>query len=73
MTAPVPPRPSLTPREREVLSHVAQGLTDREIARRMDLSQHTVDTYLRRLRHKTGTSNRVQLAVLVHTLLPDTP
>ncbi|WP_369383981.1 response regulator transcription factor [Streptomyces sp. cg36] len=70
MTDPVPLQTPLTAREKEVLGHLAQGLTDREIARRMALSPHTVDTYLRRLRRKTGTSNRVQLAVLAPALLP---
>jgi transcriptional regulator with XRE-family HTH domain len=43
---------------------VAQGLTNESIARRLRLSPHTVDTYLRRIRAKTGTANRAQLAVL---------
>ncbi|MFD0327737.1 response regulator transcription factor [Streptacidiphilus monticola] len=54
----------MSPREREVLEHVAQGLTNESIARRLRLSPHTVDTYLRRIRAKTGTANRAQLAVL---------
>ncbi|WP_369377937.1 response regulator transcription factor [Streptomyces sp. cg36] len=68
--APAPaPAPAFTARERELLGHLAQGATDRAIARRMALSPHTVDTYLRRLRSKTGTSNRVQLAIVAHTAL----
>lgn len=65
---PAPP-PVFTARERELLGHLAQGATDRAIAHRMSLSPHTVDTYLRRLRHKTGTSNRIQLAIVAHTSL----
>ncbi|MFE7777031.1 response regulator transcription factor [Streptomyces sp. NPDC057445] len=61
---------SLTAREREVLHHVVDGLTYTSIARRMGLSPHTVDTYVRRIRAKTGTANRTQLAVLAMTLEP---
>ncbi|MEU6681003.1 helix-turn-helix transcriptional regulator [Streptomyces sp. NPDC046853] len=51
-------------REREVLGHVARGDTYREIARRMDVSPHTVDTYMRRIRAKTGARNRMHLLLL---------
>ncbi|WP_307630720.1 response regulator transcription factor [Streptomyces turgidiscabies] len=68
-TAPPPPRPAaLSPREEEVLAHLAQGCTYRMIARRMGLSPHTVDTYVRRLRGKTGSVNRIQLAHLAFQL-----
>ncbi|MDF3299495.1 response regulator transcription factor [Streptomyces tropicalis] len=68
-TRPDTPRlASLTPREEEVLAHLAQGHTYRIIARRMGLSPHTVDTYVRRLRGKTGSVNRTQLAHLAFQL-----
>lgn len=51
-------------REREVLGHIARGATYREIARRMDVSLHTVDTYVRRIRAKTGARNRTHLLLL---------
>ncbi|MER5810396.1 helix-turn-helix transcriptional regulator [Streptomyces sp. NPDC002033] len=54
----------LSRREREVLVHLAGGHTYCTIARRMGLSVHTVDTYLRRIRGKTGATTRVQLAFL---------
>ena len=40
-----PPGGQLTPRQREVLQLVAEGLTTKEIARRLDLSAKTVDTH----------------------------
>ncbi|WP_370421483.1 response regulator transcription factor [Streptomyces sp. QH1-20] len=55
---------ALSEREREVLGHLADGHTYAAIARRMGVSAHTVDTYLRRIRGKTGVNNRTQLAVL---------
>ncbi|MGW7045743.1 response regulator transcription factor [Streptomyces avermitilis] len=54
----------LSQRELEVLVHLAQGHTYKNIARRMGLSLHTVDTYVRRIRGKTGVTNRVELTVL---------
>ncbi|MDF9868109.1 DNA-binding CsgD family transcriptional regulator [Streptomyces pratensis] len=54
----------LSGREREVLAHIARGATYREIARRMDVSLHTVDTYIRRIRAKTGSRNRMHLLLL---------
>ncbi|MEV4561487.1 helix-turn-helix transcriptional regulator [Kitasatospora sp. NPDC049285] len=69
MPASTPP-PPLSPREIEVLGHLAQGLTYSTIARRLQLSPHTVETYLRRIRAKTGSANRAQLALLTVTLRP---
>ncbi|NBM18196.1 response regulator transcription factor [Streptomyces sp. GC420] len=54
----------LSSREIEVLGHLAEGLTYSSIARRMQLSPHTVDTYLRRIRGKAGVSNRAHLMIL---------
>lgn len=39
----------ITPRERDVLRLLAEGLTKKEIANKLNLSQHTVDNYLRRI------------------------
>ncbi|MEK8173710.1 helix-turn-helix transcriptional regulator [Streptomyces sp. M19] len=46
----------LSTREIEVLGHLAEGHTYTSIARRMHLSPHTVDTYLRRIRGKAGSA-----------------
>jgi DNA-binding NarL/FixJ family response regulator len=40
-----PPGGQLTPRQREVLQHVAGGLSTKEIARRLDISVKTVETH----------------------------
>ncbi|GHH85691.1 hypothetical protein GCM10018793_54690 [Streptomyces sulfonofaciens] len=56
-------RPALTPREGQVLSLLVDGGTYWSIARHLGISPHTVDTYLRRLRGKTGAANRTQLIV----------
>ncbi|MFD9907833.1 response regulator transcription factor [Streptomyces sp. NPDC059063] len=44
--------PALSPRERQVLAHIAAGLSHKQIARRLGISVHTVGTYLRRIRGK---------------------
>jgi len=53
---------ALSPREREVALAVLRGLTDKEIARELELSVSSVRTYLNRLFDKTGVSRRAGLA-----------
>jgi two-component system nitrate/nitrite response regulator NarL len=55
----------LNERERMVARLVATGQTNRHIARRVNLSEHTVKTYLHRLFEKLGVHSRVELAVLM--------
>lgn len=50
--------PRLSPRERIVLAHVANGLTDQEIAVRCDCTVATVETHVQRIRAKLGARNR---------------
>ncbi len=52
----------LTEREVEVLLAVSQGLSDKEIAARLFLSESTVKTHLRSIYHKLGVRNRAQAA-----------
>jgi DNA-binding CsgD family transcriptional regulator len=56
--------PGLTPREREILAHIVAGRTYSEIARDLVLSERTVSVHVSHLLHKTGTANRVELALL---------
>ncbi|WP_155385433.1 response regulator [Catellatospora paridis] len=59
----VPDLPGVTEREREVLALVGQGLSNPEIAARLHLGVTTVKTHVANLMAKTGSANRVQLAV----------
>lgn len=52
----------LSARERETLLLVADGLTRNQAARRIGISPHTVDTYLKRIRAKLGLGNKAELA-----------
>jgi DNA-binding CsgD family transcriptional regulator len=50
----------LTPRETEVLRDVADGLTNKEIATHLQISQHTVKFHLESLMRKLGVSSRAE-------------
>ncbi|MEV4112080.1 response regulator transcription factor [Nonomuraea sp. NPDC049695] len=51
----------LSPRERDVLTMVAQGFTHKQIGSRLGLSKATVDTYVHRIRRKVGVGNKAGL------------
>lgn len=51
----------LSRREREIVSAMADGLTSKQIARKLNLSHRTIETYRSRLLVKTGARNAAQL------------
>lgn len=53
--------PALARREMETLRWLAAGLTHRQIARRMALTEATVSTYVKRIRNKLGVGNKADL------------
>lgn len=58
---PAPIKLDFTPREQSVLELVAEGLMNKEIARRLDTSVRNVEKYVSRLFSKTGTNSRTEL------------
>lgn len=52
---------ALSPREAQVLRQIAQGLTHGQVARRLGISPHTVDTYIKRIRSKLDLGNKADL------------
>jgi DNA-binding NarL/FixJ family response regulator len=53
----------LTPREEEVVNLVVQGMKNREIARELRVTEHTISNYLYRIFEKVGVSGRVELVL----------
>jgi predicted ATPase/DNA-binding CsgD family transcriptional regulator len=60
---PAGPSGGLTAREHEIASHVASGLSNREIATRLFISKRTVDAHVEHIFGKLRISSRVQLTV----------
>lgn len=67
-TSNTPPstRSLLTPRQREVVQLIAAGLTNKEIASRLNIALHTVKTHVHAALMKLRVQSRLELAVLVH-------
>jgi two-component system, NarL family, response regulator LiaR len=62
---PPPPDPlqPLSPRERDVLRLIAQGHSNRQIARELAIGEQTVKTHVRAILAKLGLQDRVQAAI----------
>jgi DNA-binding NarL/FixJ family response regulator len=55
----------LCPREREIVSYVVHGFANREIAKRLCISERTVSTHIVNIYEKLNVHSRAELAVLV--------
>ena len=64
--ARIDPLTRLTNREQAVAERVSRGLTNAEIARELHVGLATVKTHLVNINTKLGTTNRVQVALLLH-------
>jgi len=63
---------ALTPREREILTHLARGESNKAIARTLDISHDTVKLHVRHILAKLNLSSRVEAAVFAveHRVAP---
>jgi two-component system, NarL family, response regulator DevR len=59
---------ALTPQERRILDHVAEGLSNRQIAEQLSISEKTVKNHVSSLLAKLGLERRTQAAVLATKL-----
>ena len=53
----------LTDRERQILRQLAQGYSNKMIARKLDITEGTVKVHVKRVLHKLGMRSRVEAAV----------
>jgi DNA-binding CsgD family transcriptional regulator/tetratricopeptide (TPR) repeat protein len=60
----------LTPREAEVLTLLARGYTNREIAATLVISVRTAGVHVSHILHKLGAPNRLEAAAIAHRLAP---
>ena len=61
---------TLTPREREIAEIVAEGASNKVIAARLNVTERTVKAHLTSAFQKTGTRDRLELALLIKGQLP---
>lgn len=67
MTPERPVTPVLTGRQEQILAHIGQGLTNREIGQRLGLAEQTVKNAVTELLAVLGVRRRVDAAVYVVT------
>lgn len=54
---------NLTQREQSVMNYLAQGLTNEDISKKLNISVHTVKAHLESIYEKLNVTNRVQAAM----------
>ena len=65
------PNVRLANREKEIISHICQGYKNKEIAQKLQISEQTVKSHCNRIYKKLGVSDRLQLALYSHKIMPD--
>lgn len=58
----------MTPRERQVINLIAEGLSNKEIATRLNIATHTVKSHVRNVMEKLTLHTRLQIAAYAHGL-----
>ena len=59
-----PPAPELTPRQKEVLSSLSRGLTNKDIAHLLAIGEDRVEQHIRSLLTKLGAANRTEAVAI---------
>jgi two-component system nitrate/nitrite response regulator NarL len=72
METPAAAHVSLSPREQEIVALIVKGLTYRQMAAQIGLTEETVKTYAGRVRQKLKLSSKVQIAVWAMQRPPQT-
>jgi DNA-binding NarL/FixJ family response regulator len=62
--------PHLTPREKQILSILVQGRSNKEIGNKLDLSEKTIKHHLTNILQKLRVRNRVEAALMASNHLP---
>jgi DNA-binding NarL/FixJ family response regulator len=57
---------SLTDKEERVLEHIAEGMSNRQIANALSLAEGTVKNYVSRIMEKLHANTRTELAIMSH-------
>ena len=70
---PLSANEDLTAREREILTLVADGLTNATIGKQLWVTEQTVKFHLSNIYRKLGVSNRTEASRFVHTSAPGRP
>jgi non-specific serine/threonine protein kinase len=63
----------LTEREVQIVWEIARGLTNRQIAKKLGISQRTVDAHVQNILNKLGVEKRTQIAVWASRHLESPP
>lgn len=56
----------MTPRERAVIALISEGMSNKEIAKRLDVATHTVKSHVRNVMEKLALHTRLQIAAYAH-------
>ncbi len=59
-------KPSLTPRETDVLQHLAQGRSNKDIARKLDISEGTAKSHVQAILQKLDAISRTEALTIAH-------
>ncbi len=65
------PNIRLAQREKEIISHICQGYKNKEIAQKLQISEQTVKSHCNRIYKKLGVTDRLQLALYSHKIMPE--